>query len=111
MKKRRKEDLNFKLLNNLRRRINHAMKGKRTSLSTMFLIGCEIDYLIYHIQSKFKRGMSWDNYGLWHIDHKKPCASFDLSDPSEQYKCFHFSNLQPLWAIDNLRKSNKGILK
>ena len=53
--------------------------------------------------------MSWDNYGLhgWHVDHIKPCASFDLSKPIEQRKCFNFNNLQPLWAIDNLRKGSK----
>ena len=50
---------------------------------------------------------SWDNYGAWHIDHRRPCASFDLSDLNEQRKCFHFSNLQPLWAIDNIHKGNK----
>ena len=73
----------------------------------MFLIGCEVDYLMFHIQNQFTKGMTWNNYGLWHIDHKRPCASFDLSKPIEQQKCFHFKNLQPLWAIGNLRKGNK----
>jgi hypothetical protein len=54
--------------------------------------------------------MSWDNYGFrgWHIDHKKPCALFDLSLPEQQRECFHFSNLQPLWAADNLAKGVKS---
>ena len=75
-------------------------------MSTMFLIGCEIDYLMYHIQCQFTKGMSWDNYGFWHIDHKLPCVKFDLSKPIEQRKCFNFKNLQPLWAIDNIKKSD-----
>jgi hypothetical protein len=79
----------------------------------MFLIGCEIDYLMYHLQHKFKKGMTWDNHGSgnngkgmkeWHIDHIKPCSSFDLSKPEEQQKCFHYTNLQPLWVKENWKK-------
>ncbi len=99
-----KNDINFKLQNYLRTRIWSSLKGLNKSLSTMFLIGCEIDYLMYHIQEQFTKGMSWDNYGDWHIDHIKPCASFDLSKKSEQLKCFNYKNLQPLWALDNLQK-------
>ena len=51
--------------------------------------------------------MTWQNYGDgWHIDHIHPCAAFDLTDPEQQKACFHWSNLQPLWAIDNFRKSS-----
>ena len=115
-KLKRETNIQFKLYDNLRGRLRLALKGKNKSLSTMFLIGCEIDYLMYHLQSKFTKGMNWDNYGAgwhgkkeWNIDHIKPCASFDLSKPSEQLKCFNYTNLQPLWAIDNLRKGNKII--
>ena len=57
-----------------------------------------------HIEKQFKPGMSWAKMSEIHIDHIKPCVSFDLTDPEQQRKCFHFSNLQPLWAIDNLKK-------
>lgn len=103
--KRFKNDVRFKLSYNLRTRINSVLNGNTKSLNTMFLIGCEIDYLMYHIQCQFKQGMNWDNHGEWHIDHKRPCASFDLSDPEEQRKCFNYTNLQPLWAEENLKKN------
>lgn len=80
----------------------------------MFLTGCDIDYLMYHIQEQFTKGMSWDNHGRgnkgrkeWHIDHIRPCDSFDLRKPAQQRKCFHYSNLQPLWRDDNLTKGSK----
>ena len=106
-KKRRLENKNFQFSSNLRSRIYSALKGNYKSLSTMFLIGCDIDYLMYHIQEQFTEGMSWDNYGDWHVDHIKPCAKFDLSKPEEQHKCFNYTNLQPLWALDNILKGDK----
>lgn len=69
--------------------------------------GCSVDDLILHIESIFLDGMTWDNHGKWHIDHIKPCCAFDLTDPKQQRDCFHYSNLQPLWAVDNLKKSGK----
>jgi hypothetical protein len=101
-----RKDLNFRLKDYLRHRIWSALKGLNKSESTMKLIGCSVEYLKQHLESKFTKGMSFDNYGKWHIDHIKPCASFDLSKPSEQKKCFHYTNLQPLWAEDNLRKND-----
>ncbi len=106
-RERRQKDPSFRLLCNLRNRMCDTISKGQKSLSTMFLIGCEIDYLMFHIQEQFTSGMSWDNYGDWHMDHIKPCSLFDLSKPSEQRKCFNYSNLQPLWAIDNLRKGSK----
>lgn len=105
-KRRRDNDIEFKLLTNLRCRLYMALKGKLKSKNTIELIGCQINYLMSYIESQFDDEMSWGNYGAWHIDHIIPCASFDLSNEEEQRKCFNYTNLQPLWATDNLRKSN-----
>ena len=60
-----------------------------------------------YLAAKFQEGMSWDNHGEWHIDHIKPCCKFNLLDDEEQRKCFHYTNLQPLWSKDNLSKGGK----
>lgn len=106
---RRETDLNFKLKCNLRRRVNRALENNSKSASTMELIGCSIEFLKEHLQNQFKEGMTWENYGIygWHIDHIIPCTSFNLVDPEQQKKCFHYTNLQPLWAEENLRKGSK----
>jgi len=111
----RKTDLNFKLSGNLRTRVRQVLKGKCKSKNTLKLLGCSVDFLKKHLENQFQPGMSWNNYGnpngdhseCWHIDHVLPCASFDLSDPKQQQKCFHYSNLQPLWAEDNISKGAK----
>jgi hypothetical protein len=89
-------------------RIYHALKGGKKD-RTVALLGCTVQHAREHIESLFKQGMSWGNYGVsgWHIDHIKPCASFDLTDPEQQKQCFNYKNLQPLWARDNLTKGCK----
>lgn len=93
---------------NLRNRIYCALiaMGAQKSASSIELIGCTIAELRQHLEAQFIDGMNWDNYGRngWHVDHIRPCASFDLTDPEQQRQCFHHSNLQPLWAADNIRK-------
>lgn len=106
-KRRRKADPIFKAKLNLRSRLGEVMRGKRKAATTMELVGCSLPELKAHLESLFQPGMSWDNYGKWHIDHIMPCASFDLLDPEQQRECFHYTNLQPLWASDNLRKHDK----
>lgn len=101
---RRRKDICFKLLENLRHRLNLAVKNNYKSKKTKKLLGCTIEELKSHLESQFTKGMNWDNYGKWHIDHIRPCASFDLSKPEEQQKCFHYTNLRPLWAIDNMKR-------
>ncbi len=103
----RKNDIEYKIKTNLRTRLTKALKENWKSGKTLELLACSIKEFKKHLQNQFKPGMSWDNYGLWHIDHKLPCAKFDLSKFKNQRKCFHFSNLQPLWAKDNLRKGSK----
>jgi hypothetical protein len=105
-----KLDINYKIRCNLATRIWYALKDICKSKSTEKLLGCNIDFLREHLQKQFKPGMSWSNYGKWHIDHIKPCASFNLNKPNEQKKCFHYKNLQPLWAKDNRIKSNKFLI-
>ena len=102
-----KSDLNFKLKINLRNRVRKALKDRNKSVNTATLIGCSIEQLWIYLEKLFKPGMTHKNHGLWHIDHIKPCASFDLTKASEQRKCFHYTNLQPLWASENLSKGDR----
>ena len=105
-------DIQYKLSNLLRTRILHAVKRAKTRKcgSTAELIGCDILFLRQYIESQFTNGMSWKNYKLdgWHIDHIKPCNTFDLHDPEQQRQCFHYTNLRPLWATDNLSRPKNG---
>lgn len=109
LQNKRKINITFKILENLRRRLNSAIKNNSKSKHTLELLGCSIQQLKDHLQKQFTKGMSFSNYGKWHIDHIKPCVLFDLSKPSEQKKCFNYKNLQPLWAIDNWIKKDKVI--
>lgn len=106
---RNKEDINHRLAGSLRARIRAAIKRDKTtkSFSTMKLVGCTIEELKNHLKSQFDNKMNWQNYGSWHVDHIIPVTAFNLSDLEQQKECFHFTNLQPLWGTENLRKSNK----
>jgi len=107
MKERRQVDPNFKLITNLRGRIHAALRGRDKSQTTRILLGCTPTYLKEYLESRFTDGMTWDNYGKWHVDHIEPCDSFDFTKEAAQRACFHYTNLQPLWAKDNIRKGNK----
>tara|TARA_B100000795_G_C22748876_1_gene418511 strand:- start:74 stop:1024 length:951 start_codon:yes stop_codon:yes gene_type:complete len=108
-KARKKIDPAFKLSKTLRSRLGSALRNQSAKKrnTTMNLTGCTINFLKGYLEAKFIEGMTWENHGEWHIDHIKPCCSFNLEDDEEHKKCFHYSNLQPLWAIDNLSKSGK----
>ena len=103
---RRRNNINVRLIHNLRKRLWSAVKDDHNNSITE-LLGCSVIELKRHLEKQFKSLMTFNNYGKWHIDHKKPCALFDLSKLEERKKCFHYTNLQPLWAKDNLRKGIK----
>jgi len=107
--RREKTDLSFKIKRLLSRRILLAVKKGEKSASTARLLGCTILEFIKYMEAKFAEGMTWENHGLhgWHIDHIMPCASFDLTDTGQQKACFHYTNMQPLWAEENHKKSDK----
>lgn len=101
---RRKTDLSYRLKVNLRARLAKALTIRHPASTTKSL-GCTVGELKKYLQSKFQLGMSWDNYGKWEIDHIRPLASFDLIDKTQYQLACHYSNLQPLWASDNRKKS------
>jgi hypothetical protein len=105
------KNLNTRIGNTLRSRVRDAVRRSYyiSGASIYEIIGCNTKTLKIHLESQFKDGMTWDNYGMygWHIDHIKPCAAFDLTDIEEQKKCFHYSNMQPLWADENIKKGAK----
>ncbi len=104
IRKKRQSNVLERLKNNLRRRIHKALKGQAKSRRTVELLGLSVESVMLHIESLFQIGMTWDNYGQWHIDHIIPLASAKTQEELE--KLFHYTNLQPLWAIDNIKKSD-----
>lgn len=109
----KEKDIQYVIKRRLRFRLRHEMKrgGEKKfekSYSTFDLVGCSFDELKNHIQSLFTEGMNWDKVlsAEIELDHKRPCASFDLTNIEEQKKCFHYTNLQPLWALDNRSKNS-----
>lgn len=109
-KEKYKNDLNYKLINIIRSRLRITLKNQKAKKQrkTIEYLGCDIIYLIKYLESKFQPGMTWENYNYygWHIDHIIPLSSFDLTDEKELKKACHYTNLQPLWAKDNFRKSD-----
>ena len=111
--KKRMSKLHERIAANIRSRIISALKGKSKSARTEKLLGITIRELKVYLEGKFQQGMTWENYGFygWHCDHIIPLCNFDLANPNEQKKAFHYTNLQPLWAKDNLRKYKKLLVK
>lgn len=105
---RMKTDIQFRLGTALRRRLHTALKKNYKVGSAVNELGCSIEQFKTYLESKWLPGMNWENHGLhgWHIDHIKPLASFDLTDKKQLEEACHYTNLQPLWAKDNIAKSN-----
>lgn len=109
--KRRATDIQYRLSERIRGRLKSALRRKNKVKvgSAIRDLGCTLAQLVVYLESKFTSGMTWDNYGFygWHVDHIKPLASFDLSNIEQFREAVHYTNLQPLWAKDNIRKGTK----
>jgi hypothetical protein len=103
-KERLTSDTAFRLRLYLRNRLNGAVRNGYKAGSAVRDLGCSIDDFKEYIAGLFEPGMSWDNWGKWHLDHIKPLASFNLTDREQFLKACHYTNIRPLWANDNLRK-------
>jgi hypothetical protein len=105
-RERRHQDPYFKFMHNMRNRIRRTIEKNNKDITAQKLLGCSVSHAISYIEAQFAPGMTWHNWGAsgWHIDHIKPLSSFDMSDPNQIRQAFHYTNLQPLWARENLQK-------
>lgn len=106
-----KNSIQLIIRSRLSKKLNSALKNKglKKTLCTMELLGCDINFFISFIEKQFLPGMTWENYGVygWHLDHIIPCNWFDLSKIEDQKKCFHYTNIQPMWGSENTSKQDK----
>jgi hypothetical protein len=104
---RRKIDVNYKIAGNLRTRLYVALEGNYKSGSAIRDLGCSIEDLKTWLEQQFQPGMSWNNYGEWHIDHIIPLSAVNTSDRSQLLKVCNWFNLRPLWAEENISRGNR----
>ena len=117
VKQRKRTDKEFVLREAIRTRICDTVRAyvrrriyKQCTKEFHEIVGSSAKYLCEWIESQFTEGMTWDNYGsVWHVDHVKPCCSFNMLDENDVKRCFHWSNHQPLFKRDNLSKHGKVI--
>ncbi len=106
---RKKNDLHYAISKRLRGRVRDCLKsligGHYKHKQSLVMLGCDIPFFKSYIESKFELGMNWERFAYIHLDHIKPCCQFDLTKPEDQLACFNYTNIQPLWEIDNLVKS------
>jgi hypothetical protein len=114
VRRKRVRDLNFRIAVQIRVRLCDAIKGKDSERSAVRDLGCSIGEFRIHIERQFRKGMSWDNWGngdgKWNLDHIRPLASFDLTDSDQFRNAVHFTNYQPLWWRDNIKKGGRTTL-
>ena len=103
-----KNDPDYRLRALLRNRFGNALRSENIKKRShvLELTSCSMDFLRDYLSKQFEKGMSWENRGEWHVDHRKPCDSFDLRNEEEERKCFHYTNLQPLWGPENKAKGS-----
>jgi len=108
---RRRTDPSFKLKSNVRTAVWTCLKERNVAKyrSTFILLGYSLEKLMIHLEKQFTEGMTWDNYGEWHVDHKKPMALFQFTSTDDEgfKECWKLENLQPLWGSDNLSKGTR----
>ena len=99
----------LKLRQNISRSIRYSLNDNKRNKHWETLVGYTLQDLKKHLEKQFQKGMTWKNYGEWHIDHKIPVSVFNFEKPEDiDFKrCWALKNLQPMWAIDNLRKHDK----
>ncbi len=106
-----RNDYGFRMLQLCRRRARKLLAGVKKSGSCTNLVGCTSEHLRQHIEAQFTKGMNWSNNGTgagkWNLDHIIPCAAFDLTREDQQRICFHWTNLRPMWSLDNIKKRDK----
>lgn len=109
VRKRRAENISFKVAANLRTRLYCAVRSKQKKGSAVRDLGCSVEDFLRYMENQFEEGMTWENWthDTWHIDHVIPLTAFDLTDPDDVKQACHFTNLRPMWARDNVAKSNK----
>ena len=106
--KTRNQNPKYRIANALRCGLYNALKLNKKIKKTFELLGCDIETFKKYLQSKIMKGMTMENYGtVWHIDHIIPVSKFDLSKDEEQKICFHYSNMQPMFAVENMKKRDK----
>ena len=105
-----KNDIMYKIVNRLVCRTSKFISLKKYNMTHIELLGCSYNELKFHLENLFQKGMTFENYGEWELDHVYPISKFNLDDIEEIKKCFNYKNIQPLWMFDNRSKYNK-ILK
>ena len=111
---RKNNDPIYKLINNFRTAIYQVLKENNVRKNGHYfeILNYSPDELINHLETQFTDGMTWENYGRWHVDHIRPISSFNINQIGDEefMKCWSLENLQPLWGEENIRKSNKIII-